>query len=534
MPWHMLKHHRSRTLKMLILLKEYCYVQKTVTARNFHSEIRVRFAPSPTGYLHLGGLRTALYNYLFARSNGGKFILRIEDTDQTRLVTKAAERLESILKWAEINADESPIVGGSVGPYVQSQRIDIYQDHVDKLLENGTAYKCFCTEMRLNLLKKDLQRRGETMKYDNRCRHLSSDKIMKLEATLTPYCIRFKLEDIQEPFQDLVYGPILNNIAEQEGDPIILKTDGYPTYHFANVVDDHLMGISHVLRGVEWQVSTPKHLLLYKAFGWDPPKFGHLPLIKNSDGTKLSKRQGDLHVETLKSKGYSAKSVLNFVTNIGGGFDDKEHNLLHSIEELVEKFNLGRINPNSCKLEMEKLLQFSQMDLLQQLENPVKMNILVKKLQVLLQDTYGEKLASNVIREEVLSPENIKKILLWSRNRICKVEDLLTEEFSYIWVVPQDLSLDKLAAMPFSPVNVLSSLIDKVSSIPDDDFSAEVISRNVRAVGKNNGLKVPAIMSLVRRSVSGLKQGPPVGEMLEILGKESSIERLKHARSLLL
>lgn len=509
-------------------------VRRVSISRKSYSEVRVRFAPSPTGFLHLGGLRTALYNYLFAKSKKGKFILRIEDTDQTRLVPQAAEKLEAILNWAKITPDESPVAGGSLGPYVQSQRTDIYRSHVRKLLDTGSAYKCFCTEMRLNLLRKDLQRRGETMKYDNRCRYLSAAKIEKFEEEEAPFCIRLKLEEITEPFQDLVYGSILNNIAEQEGDPVLIKTDGYPTYHFANVVDDHTMGITHVLRGVEWQVSTPKHLLLYKAFGWKPPQFAHLPLIKNSDGTKLSKRQGDLHIESLKAQGYSAKAILNFVTNIGGGFEDREHNAIHSIEELTEKFQLERINPNSCKLEMEKLSQFSQLDLEQRLEVPSDAAFLVKELREMLQQTYGDRLNSSVVQEKVLSFDNLLEVLNWSKRRISRLQDLLSPEFTYVWVVPEELSLDQLPSMDGSPGDVLSTLIESIASIPEREFTKELISKLVKDIGKSCGLKTPVIMTLVRMAVSGLKKGPPVGEMLAILGKDTSLERLKHARSLLL
>ncbi|MPC24261.1 putative glutamate--tRNA ligase, mitochondrial [Portunus trituberculatus] len=299
--------------------------------------VRVRFAPSPTGYLHLGGLRTALYNFLFAKANNGKFILRIEDTDQSRLVPQASERLEEMLVWAKIPPDESPEVGGPVGPYMQSQRLHLYQEYVKRLLENGTAYKCYCSNRRLNWLRNDAIRRNEVPKYDNRCRHLSQKQIEELEGKGTESCIRFKLDAVKEPFKDVIYGSLANSAAEQEGDPVIMKADGFPTYHFANVVDDHLMGITHVLRGVEWQVSTPKHLQLYRAFGWNPPVIGHLPLILNRDGSKLSKRQGDVHIEHYRAQGYAAEAVLNFVTDIGGGFEGRDSRQLLSVEELIKK-----------------------------------------------------------------------------------------------------------------------------------------------------------------------------------------------------
>lgn len=237
------------------------------------------------GHLHLGGLRTALINYLFAKSRHGKFILRIEDTDQTRLVPGAKEQLIKDLEWAGIIPDEGPKYGGSLGPYIQSQRKKIYKsvlnnclntmnkissnsfyfsDEVQELLQNNSAYHCFCTPKRLNLLKREALRNQQVPKYDNACRKLSKDEVKRKLDKKEPYCIRFKLTPEASPFEDIIYGNIALDIAQQEGDPVIIKTDGMPTYHFANVVDDHLMGITHVLRGVEWQISTPKHILLYK------------------------------------------------------------------------------------------------------------------------------------------------------------------------------------------------------------------------------------------------------------------------------
>ncbi|XP_068210610.1 nondiscriminating glutamyl-tRNA synthetase EARS2, mitochondrial isoform X2 [Palaemon carinicauda] len=526
-----------RNAKILVSPSKLCRQitsnRSIFSSKNLCSEVRVRFAPSPTGFLHLGGLRTALYNYLFAKSRKGKFILRIEDTDQTRLVPEAAEKLETVLNWAKIVPDESPLIGGSYGPYAQSQRKEIYSDYIKKLLHNRAAYKCFCSETRLNLLRRDLQRRGETVRYDNRCQNLSASKIENFERQGLPYCIRLKLEDITEPFEDLVYGPILNNIAELEGDPVLVKTDGYPTYHFANVVDDHLMEITHVLRGVEWQVSTPKHLLIYKAFGWDPPNFAHLPLIKNSDGTKLSKRQGDLHVESLKAKGYSATAVLNFITNIGGGFENRDHNAVYSIDELISKFNLGRINTNSCKLEIEKLSQFNQLQIQRCLEVPSDASSLIAELRQLLKHSFQDSSSASTLQEKALSDERLLEVLLWSKDRIFKLSDLLSPEYSYIWAVPQDLSFHLLPSMSSAPADVLHTVIDSVASIPENKFDKDNIGKSIKDVGKRFGLKTPVVMALVRRAVSGLKQGPPVGEMLAILGKETSLDRLKYARSLL-
>lgn len=221
--------------------------------------------PDHAGYLHLGGLRTALYNYLFARANRGTFVLRIEDTDQSRLVPGATEQLCTDLEWAGLRPDEGPAAyGGSLGPYVQSERLDIYRTEVKQLLENGSAYYCFCSERRLELLRKDAVRARQVPRYDNRCRHLTPGQIAAKLAKQDTFCIRFKLDQFEHEYTDLVYGKMTYNVSEQEGDIVLIKSDGFPTYHFAHVVDDHHMKISHVLRGVEWQISTAKHLLLFK------------------------------------------------------------------------------------------------------------------------------------------------------------------------------------------------------------------------------------------------------------------------------
>nr|XP_045599336.1 probable glutamate--tRNA ligase, mitochondrial isoform X1 [Procambarus clarkii]XP_045599338.1 probable glutamate--tRNA ligase, mitochondrial isoform X1 [Procambarus clarkii]XP_045599339.1 probable glutamate--tRNA ligase, mitochondrial isoform X1 [Procambarus clarkii] len=516
----------------------HCKIQVTRhSARQFASslhkacEVRVRFAPSPTGNLHFGSLRTALYNFLFAKSNNGKFILRIEDTDQTRLVPHAARILEDMLMWAKIYPDESPVVGGPLGPYVQSQRLDLYHDHIKILLENGSAYKCFCTSMRLDWLRNDAIRRNETPKYDNKCRHLSSSKIEKLERNGTPYCIRFKLETVTEPYQDLVYGPVLCNVADIEGDPVIMKSDGYPTYHFANVVDDHLMKITHVLRGVEWQVSTSKHLLLYKAFDWSPPFFGHLPLIINKDGSKLSKRQGDLHIEHYRDQGFTPEAVLNFVTDIGGGFESREHCTFLSLEELMEKFSLSRISKHSCRLDKEKLELYSQMDLQRRLSNPSDLPLLLSQLHDLIKEKYGEKLASTA-QTKVLNSDFLQRVLNLHEARIVNLRDLLQPEFMYIWVIPDSLPIHQLPAVPCKHAEVLQSVLEAIIALPKS-FDKEHIVKAVEDVMKQYGLKMPIIMKLIRMSITGMKEGPPIGEMMSMLGQDISVERIRHALSLL-
>lgn len=307
-----------------------CYLCCSTPATD---EVRVRFAPSPTGMIHIGGLRTVWINYAFARSQNGKFVLRVEDTDRTRILPGALENLREMLNWLGVVPDEGPWTGGSFGPYVQSERSHIYKEQVEKLLENGSAYRCFCTPKRLELLRREAMRRREKPGYDNYCRSLSTEEMdEKLKAGL-PFVVRLKIKSFSEPFDDLILGTKTMTLLESEGDPILLKSDGFPTYHLANVVDDHLMKITHVLRGQEWHVSTIKHVLLYRAFGYDPPQFAHLPLLINPDGTKLSKRQGAISVNEFKEKGFHPEVVLSFVASIGNTVDTKGEVL--SLDELV-------------------------------------------------------------------------------------------------------------------------------------------------------------------------------------------------------
>ena len=266
-------------------------------------DVRVRFAPSPTGYVHVGSLRTALYNYLFARHNKGQFVLRIEDTDRNRYVPGAVENLLETLQWAGLDYDEGPEKGGPYGPYFQSERMEIYSQHVQILLEKDAAYPCFCSEERLSAMREEQAQKNLPIMYDGHCRNIPKEQALERMKNET-HVIRLKVpRNGTTIVEDLIRGTVSfeNNVID---DQILLKSDGYPTYHLANVVDDHLMKISHVIRGEEWLPSTPKHILLYQAFGWELPQFAHLPLLLNPDRTKLSKRQGDVAVEDYRAKGF--------------------------------------------------------------------------------------------------------------------------------------------------------------------------------------------------------------------------------------
>ncbi|ESN98496.1 hypothetical protein HELRODRAFT_113813 [Helobdella robusta] len=380
--------------------------EKSVFLSRFYS-VRVRFAPSPTGHIHLGSLRTALYNYLFCKSHRGKYILRIEDTDQTRVIDGATEHLIDMLKWTGIEFDEGPhIIGSQHGPYIQSQRLHIYQEYSNHLLKTNQAYKCFCSSERLDLLRRQAASRGEVPKYDNRCRHLSQKEMDKKLETNLPYVIRFKLEHYLECWQDAVYGPIHYDVAANEGDVVILKSDGYPTYHFANVVDDHLMNITHVLRGVEWQVSTVKHLLLHKAFNWTPPTYAHLPLLQNKDGKKFSKRQNDTHVEHYKNMGYYPEAVLNILTNSGSGFKVQDTSGM-SLPQLIDNFDLSKLHTNSTRVDFDRLADFNRLAIQRRLKCDKSKSELIERLRRILEEKYFQNGSSTTSSSSSLSSSSV-------------------------------------------------------------------------------------------------------------------------------
>ncbi|MCH8328751.1 MAG: glutamate--tRNA ligase, partial [Candidatus Marinimicrobia bacterium] len=314
--------------------------------------IRVRFAPSPTGNLHVGGLRTALYNWLFARQNGGTFILRIEDTDQSRKVEGAEEQLLAALQWAGLDVDEGPTLGGDFGPYRQSQRLDIYASHAQQLLSSGSAYYCFCTPERLEQLRNRQQKMGLATRYDGLCRELPTDEAAS-RAETEPHVIRLAVpRDGLIILVDQIRKKVRFEWKEVD-DQVLIKGDGFPTYHLANVVDDHLMGISHVIRGEEWLPSMPKHLLLYQAFGWDPPEFAHLPLLLNSDRSKLSKRQGHVAVEDFREEGYLPQALINFVALLG--WNDQSHQEVYDLTELTAAFTIDRVQKGGAIFDTGKL-----------------------------------------------------------------------------------------------------------------------------------------------------------------------------------
>ncbi len=476
------------------------------------SQVRVRFAPSPTGYLHVGGLRTALYNYLFARKHGGTFILRIEDTDRARYVEGAVENLIQTLHWAGLEYDEGPVKGGPKGPYIQSERIAIYRQHALDLVERGKAYYAFDTAEELDEMRKAQEKMRVAPKYDRRALKLSKEEIQSNRESGVPSVIRLKVPDATTVgFDDIVRGRVEFS-SEQIDDQVLLKSDGYPTYHLANVVDDHLMGVSHVIRGEEWLSSTPKHVLLYQYFGWELPTFAHLPLLLNPDKSKLSKRQGDVAVEDYRQKGYLKEALVNFVAFLGWNPGDERE--IFSLEELVNDFSLERVGQSGAVFNVDKLdwMNFQHLrrktdaEVLEMLKNHLKQT---RFMEMYFDDSY------------------LLNVIVAMRDRVTFVKDFV-EKSPYFFEAPTqyDPEVVKKRWKPESP-GQLSVLISKFSALRDpkkEDYEAALHQAAETLKIKNSELIHP-----LRLAVSGMGAGPGLYDILYLIGKDETILRITSA-----
>ena len=474
---------------------------------------RVRFAPSPTGYLHIGGLRTALYNYLFAKNQNGKIILRIEDTDRKRYVEGAIENLVDTLNWARIYFDEGPNLGGNSAPYLQSERLQIYQDHIQKLIQEEKAYYCFCTPERLEKLREEQQKQKlPQAKYDKHCLHLTKNAVEGKLTSSSPYVIRLNVQPNQKVvFNDVIRGQVefeTNNIDDQ----VLLKSDGYPTYHLANVVDDYLMEITHVIRGEEWLSSTPKHIILYEYFGWEKPVFAHLPLLLNPDKSKLSKRQGDVAIEDYRDKGYLKEALINFVALLGWNFgDDKE---FYEMDELIEKFSLERVHKAGAIFNLEKL-------------NWLNYEHLRRKADSEVLTMLRTEIEKSDYKNEEYSNEYLLKVISTMKERVSFVREYLTKS-SYYFQAPQNYEEQNLKKRwKEDSVELLKKLNENFSHLQNpskEDFEKALDdTANKLNIGKGK------LIHPLRIAISGIGEGPGVYDIISVLGKEETISRTNKA-----
>ena len=476
------------------------------------SKVRTRFAPSPTGRMHVGNLRTALYAYRIAKHEGGDFILRIEDTDQERYVEGALDIIYHTLKETGLVHDEGPDLDGGVGPYVQSERQaqGIYLKYAKELVEKGEAYYCFCGKERLESLKQEVAGK-EIIVYDKHCLHLSKEEVEAKLAAGVPYVIRQNIpNEGTTSFEDEIYGKIEVPNSELD-DMILIKSDGYPTYNFANVVDDHLMGITHVVRGNEYLSSSPKYNRLYAAFGWDVPVYVHCPLITNEEHKKLSKRCGHSSYEDLIEQGFVTEAVVNYVALLGWCPSDNRE--IFSLEELVEAFDYHHMNKSPAVFDMGKLRWMNG-----------------EYIKAMDFDKFYER-ALPYLKEAIHKDLDLKKIASQVKTRI-EVFPEIKELIDFYEEVPEyDTQMychKKMKTTEETSLNLLKEVLPLLEA--QDDYSNDALFEALVAFGKEHGYKTGYIMWPIRTALSG-KQTTPAGatEILEILGKEESIKRIHAA-----
>lgn len=476
-------------------------------------KVRTRYAPSPTGFMHIGNLRTALYEYLIAKSNGGDFVLRIEDTDQERYVEGAEEVIYSTLKKVGLTHDEGPDVGGEYGPYVQSQRKDMYLPYAKKLVEEGKAYYCFCDKERLQSLKlKDGE--NEFGGYDRHCRNLSKEEIERKMKEGAPYVIRQKMPmEGTTTFHDMVFGEVTVENKELQ-DQILIKADGYPTYNFANVIDDHTMNITHVVRGCEYLSSTPKYNLLYEAFGWEIPTYIHLPLImgKNEDGSvsKLSKRHGAVSFEELVKDGYLSEAIINYIALLG--WCPEENKEIFSLEELCKEFSVKRISKSPSVFDYDKLNWFN-----------------AEYIRNMTVEDFG-KIAAPYIEEGVGSKNlDSKKIASVLHERTVKLTDIpeVVKFFGKVSEYDKEMYINKKSKTNLeNSLQMLESSKEMLNAV--EDWSFNTLHDLLIKFAQDNGLKNGTVMWPIRIALSGQKMTPGGAiEILDILGKQESLNRIQ-------
>lgn len=475
--------------------------------------VRTRMAPSPTGELHIGSMYVALKNYAYAKKHHGQFIIRIEDTDRERLVPGAIERILSAFRHYGLTWDEGPDIGGPYAPYIQSERLPLYQQYAQSLVEKGKAYYCFCTKERLTAMREAQQQAGKLPKYDRHCLSLDQATIKQNLKSGLPYVIRLKVPDHETiTFTDLIRGPISFN-TDLLDDQVLLKSDGFPTYHLGVVVDDYLMKITHIIRGDEWISSTPKHILLYHAFGWPLPIFAHAPDLLSPTGKgKMSKRQGDVSAEHFLAIGYLPEALLNFLMILGWSTSDQEEIL--DIDRYIQEFDIQDINKKPVAFDLGKLDYLN--------------GVYIRRLS-------DQALATKLLpyKPAALSDELFHKFIPLIKDRLVKLSDF-SDQSSYLCSAPvvNPQALLKLSKMPPTDlVAYLKAVIQTLSTL--DAWTVAKIESVLRELQEKLSLKPhPAFMSL-RLSLTGTEATPPLFDIIELLGKDVVIARLKSVINLI-
>lgn len=486
---------------------------------------RVRYAPSPTGLQHIGSVRTALFNYLYAKSVGGTFILRLEDTDRTRYSDRYVQNLYDTFRWLGFYWDEGPDIGGPAGPYVQSERFELYRKHAEELVARGQAYYCFCSEERVSKMHSDTnseEGEGGSYGYDRACRDIDVEAAAARVKAGEAHVIRLKIPlDGTTVLKDLLLGEVEFKNADVNPDPVLLKSDGFPTYHLANIVDDHLMEITHVLRAQEWLPSAPLHLIMYKAFGWEPPKICHLPMVLGSDGHKLSKRHGATALNEFRDKGYLREAIINYVAMLGASYEEGRD--LFSLEDLGRLFRLEKINKAPAIFDYQKLEWFNG----QYIRQKTDMELFELVLPYLADAGLVEPTPSDEHRDLVLAAMPLVRERLKFLSDAPAVMAYLfkdpplpaAEEF-----VPKKLDLAKAAEILALDARVLADC--ELSDIPGSEAK-------FRAAAEAGGFKFGDLLMPLRVAVTGSKVSPPLFESIQLLGLQACLRRVEAARKLL-
>ena len=472
-----------------------------------------RFAPSPTGYMHIGNLRTALYAYLIAKHDAGTFILRIEDTDRERLVEGAVDVIKSTLRLTGLNYDEGPDVGGDHGPYVQSERKEIYMEYAKKLVDMGAAYYCFCTKERLEKLHEDDALGG----YDRHCRNLSKEEVEANLKAGVPFVIRQKMPtEGVTTYHDEVFGDISMNNEELQ-DQILMKADGYPTYNFCHVIDDHLMGVTHVVRGSEYLTSTPKYVLLYDAFGWERPIYVHLPLLMGKDAegniSKLSKRHGAVSFQDLVADGYLPEAIINYISLLGWCPKGGEQEFFN-LDELKDAFTIDGVSKSPSVFDFEKLLWFNG-EYIHKLEDA----------------DFNEKVAK-FIKSDIPSSINKDKMFALLKTRIAKLSEM-DEKMAFFLSLPEydkELFLNKKNKI--ADFDIVKTVLTEAKAVLEgvSNFDNDTLFAALMPIAEKLAIKTGTLMWCIRIAVSGLSATPGgATEIMEVIGKEESLSRIDTA-----
>jgi glutamyl-tRNA synthetase len=483
--------------------------------RLFPVSVRVRYAPSPTGFQHIGGVRTALYNYLFARSQGGTFILRIEDTDRERYVEDALTDIYDTFAWLGFHWDEGPDVGGPSGPYLQSQRVEKYAARAAELLEKGHAYRCYCTPERLSRLRERQAASKAGQGYDRHCRNLSETERRLQEAAGAPSVIRLKVPlDGTTTFTDALLGGITVENADINPDPVLIKSDGFPTYHMANVVDDHLMEITHIMRAQEWLPSAPLHMILYRAFGWEQPKLCHLPMVMGKDGQKLSKRHGATNVREFRRLGYLPEALLNYLALVGWSYDDSRE--FFTLGELERLFSLEKINTAPAVFDYQKLEWFNGSYIRK--KTPDELARLVEPVLKEAGFTGDGELMRRIAK---LVQERVKLLR--------EVPDMVR----FVFEDPAPPSPQDLIPKKTEPARALETLKRADALLGELSDLAEEAETKFRGLAEELGMKLGDLLMPVRIAVTGAKVSPPLFGSIEAMGVARARARLARAISIL-